>query len=198
MDLIRSLNLRLDELYNNRTSILMEYNLSPFKNGYGVSLDKSVPGQMTISSESQAFSNLSQVDLSSPSINTANAIFLSLGTSNTYYKHYRPISIGNQNPATWNLSADQEIRINDSLIAWKKGQTFRLVIDTQIITNGNSIYIKTDANNYANNTSSYGELIETLTASDFPISFGRTGRPIIEITCTDPVNFKFQVDKIIR
>ena len=74
----------------------------------------------------------------------------------------------------------------------------RLVIDTQVVTNSYNIIIKTDALNASNQVSAYSVIIDTLTQADFPVNYGRTGRPIIEITCTDPVNFTFQVDKIIR
>ena len=198
MDLIGSLNSQLNDLYSNRTSILMEYNMLPFKNGYGISLDKSVSGQMTIANTMQNYSSMSQVDLSNTSINIGNVCTFDLGVSNTYIKHYKPISNTNLNPMYWNPSADLEIRINDSINTWKTGQILRLVIDTQIILGTSSIYIKTDANNLTNQSSPYGFLLTTLTSSDFPDTYGRTGRPIIEITCTNAVNLTFQVDKIIR
>jgi hypothetical protein len=198
MDLIDSLNSRLDDLHNNQTSLQLSYNLAPFKKGYGIVLDKTVPGQMTIASDVQAYSNMSQVDLSSTLINILNVTTLTLGTSNTYYKHYKPISQNNLNPASWTLTSDQTIKLDDSVYNWRKGQTVRLVIDTQIVPNNYTIYIKTDAANASNQVAEYSVIIDTLTQADFPVNYGRTGRPIIEITCIDPVNFVFQVDKIIR
>lgn len=198
LDLIRSVNIRVDELYNNETAILLDYNLAPFKPGYGIVLDKHVPGQMTIASDLQSYSTVSQIDLSSPTVNTANVAPLSLGVSNTYYKHYKPVSSTNSNPAIWHLANDQEIRLNDEINTWKKGQTVKLIIDTQIIPSSNTIYIKTDSQNASNLAAPYNVTITTLSAADFPVNYGRTGRPIIEITCIDPLNFTFQVDKIIR
>ena len=198
MDLIDSLNSRLDDLFNNRTSLQLDYNLAPFRKGYGIVLDRHVPGQMTIASDVQAYSNMKQIDLSDPTVNALNLITLPLGVSNTYYKHYKPISPTNSNPATWTITSNQEIKIDDSVFNWRKGQTLRLIIDTQIVTNSYNITIKTDALNASNQVSAYSVIIDTLTQADFPINYGRTGRPIVEITCTDPVNFTFQVDKIIR
>lgn len=198
MQLINSLNQQLDDLYNNRTSILMSYDLTPFKNGYGISLDKSVAGQMTVANTSQMYSSPSQVNLASPSVTVANVCSLNLGVSNTYVKHYKPISNTNLNPSPWTLSSDLEIRINDSVNKWKAGQVFKLVIDTQIIPEDFTIYVKTDASNMTNQSAPYGRIITTLTSADFPENYGRTGRPIVEITCTDQVNLVFQVDKIIR
>ena len=199
MTLISSLNQQLDDLYNNRTSILMSYNLAPFKNGMGISLDKNISGQMTIHNIAQAYSKLDQINLASPTYTVSNICTLDLGVYNTYAKHYKPISSTNLNPSPWSLSSDLEIRINDSVNKWKTGQVFKLVIDTQIIPgNDYTVYIKTDANNITNQSAAYGRIITTLNVADFPENFGRTGRPIIEITCTDSVNLIFQVDKIIR
>lgn len=197
MQLIASLNQQITDLYNNRTSILMSYDLAPFKNGYGVNIDKSVPGQVTFSNNAQLYSSSSQINLASTTVNVANVCTLDLGVSNTYIKHYKPVSNINLNPS-WNLSADLEIRINDSVNTWKTGQIMKFVIDTPIIPGDYVIYIKTDAKNATNQSAAYGRIITTLTETDFPQNFGRTGRPMLEITCTDSVNLTFQVDKIIR
>jgi len=176
----------------------MSYDLAPFKNGYGVNIDKSVPGQVTFSNNAQLYSSSSQINLASTTVNVANVCTLDLGVSNTYLKHYKPISNVNLNPSVWTLSADLEIRLNDSVNTWKTGQVVKFVIDTQIIPGDFVIYIKTDAKNATNQFAAYGRIITTLTEADFPQNFGRTGRPMLEITCTDSVNLTFQVDKIIR
>lgn len=199
MQLISSLNQQITDLYNNNTSILMSYTLKPFIEGFGITLDKSINGQMTISNSAQLYSTASQINLASPTINVANVCKLALGVSNTYYRHYKSISNTNLNPSPWTLTSSTDIKIDDSINSWKKGQIFKLVIDTQIIPSSQyTIYIKTDANNITNQSSAYGRIITTLSSADFPENFGRTGRPIIEIICTDSVNLVFQVDKIIR
>lgn len=198
MLLIDSLNKQLDDLYNSRTSILMTYDLAPFKNSYGILLDKTIAGQMTISNTAQLYSSATQLNLASPSVTVGNVCVLDLGISNTYIKHYKPISNTNLNPSPWSLSSDLEIRINDATNKWKTGQVFKLVIDTQIMPEDFIIYVTTDANNITNQAAPYSRIITTLTAADFPDNYGRTGRPIVEITCTDHVNLVFQVDKIIR
>jgi hypothetical protein len=198
MQLISSLNQQIDDLYNNRTSILMEYTLAPFKSAYGIALDKSITGQMTVTNTAQLYSKNSQINLASSAVTVSNVCTLDLGVSNTYVKHYKPISNNNLNPSTWTLSSNLEIRINDSVNTWKTGQTLKFVIDTPIIPGSYSIYIKTDANNLTNQPTAYGRVITALTSADFPENFGRTSRPIVEITCTDSVNLIFQVDKIIR
>ena len=115
-----------------------------------------------------------------------------MSSAGPYYKH-------SKSGPVWTVSSNQEIRINDTTYGWKKGKKFRLVIDTAINPNTSYYFtIKTDANNALNQTSAYSKVITTLTQADFLTTYGRTQRPIIEITCTDPVNFTFEVDKIIR
>jgi hypothetical protein len=196
--MIISINAQLNALYANETSILMEYNLAPFKSGYGITLDKSVPGQMTIVSSDQAYSKLTQLNMASTDVTLLNVCTLTLGLAGTYVKHYKPISNTNLNPSPWTLSTDIEIKINDSVNKWKLGQVFKLIFDTTVIPGEYSIYIKTDANNITNQSTAYSRIITILNSADFPDTYDRTGRPIIEITCTDPVNLIFQADKIIR
>lgn len=191
MDLISDLNSQIDDLYNNRTALTLEYELSAFREGYGVALDKLTPGAMTIASSAQTYSSTTKLDLSSPSVNSSNVVTFDLGTAGTYYKH-------NKAGGLWTLTANQEIRIKDSQFKWKKGQTFRLVIDTAIEPVSYTIAIKTDYANQLNQPSAYGKTITTLGAADFLTTNGNQRRPIIEITCTDPVNLTFEVDKIIR
>ena len=190
MALIADLNTQIDDLYNNRTSLLLNYNLEAFREGYGISMDKRTPGYLTLSTNSQNYSTTSQVDLSNPAVNVGNTVTLDLGQAGTYIKH--------QKNSTWTLTSNQQIIIRDRSFKWKKGQTFRLVIDTPVDPDLYNITIKTDYDNALNGPAQYSKTIAILTGADFPSTNGRTKRPIIEITCTDPVNFTFEVDKILR
>lgn len=187
---IADLNTQIDDLYNNRTSLLLNYNLEAFREGYGVSLDKRTPGYLTLSTSAQSYSSAVQVDLSNPAVNVSNTVTLDLGQAGTYVKH--------QKSSTWTLASNQQIIIRDRTFKWKKGQVFRIVIDTPVDPDLFNITIKTDYDNSLNGPSQYSKTIAILTGADFPNTNGRTKRPIIEITCTDPVNFTFEVDKILR
>ena len=180
-NLITGLNLRLNNFITGKSSLSTSYDLEPFKPGQGIELDKTVPQRLTISSTVQAYSKIVDVNLAS---STSNIFTESLGTSNTYIKH--------SSGSVFSLSSDFEIRIDNLLNFWKNGQVLKIVFDSQIIPTNYNIKIKTGVR------SNYGVTIATLTASDFPISYGRTGRPIVEITCINSQNFTFQVDKIIR
>jgi hypothetical protein len=63
---------------------------------------------------------------------------------------------------------------------------------------GYTITIKTDAKNKLGNPASYGKTIAILTASDFPTTYGRNGRPIISIICQNDRTLDFIVDKRTR
>jgi hypothetical protein len=180
-NLITNLNSRLNSFVAGKTSLSTSYDLAPFKPGQGISIDKTIPQQLTIASTVQAYSKVSEINLKS---NNSNTFTESLGISNTYIKH--------SNGSVFSLSSDFDIRIDNSLNSWKNGQVLKIVFDSQIIPNNYNIKIKTRADN------NYSLTIATLTAADFPISYDRTGRPIVEITCINSQNFTFQVDKIIR
>jgi hypothetical protein len=173
--------------------LTLNYQLDALRQGYGIHLDRLTPGQLTFSSNSQNYSSVASGDLSSPSLNSSNIITLGLDRASTYFKHSRT------NGTEWVLPANQEIRIDDSLFAWKAGQTFRLIIDTALEPDSYLISIKTDAKNILSQTSPYGKTITTLGPPDFlGASVFRTKRPIIDITCVDPINLTFEVDKILR
>ena len=180
-NLITGLNLRLNNFISGKSSLSTSYDLEPFRPGQGIELDKTIPQRLTISSTVQAYSKVVDINLAS---STSNIFTESLGKSNTYIKHI--------SGSVFSLSSNFEIRIDNLLNNWKTGQVLKIVFDSQIIPTNYNIKIKTDIR------SNYSVTIATLTSSDFPISYGRTGRPIVEITCINSQNFTFQVDKIIR
>jgi len=77
---------------------------------------------------------------------------------------------------------DLYIYIDDSTIAWQVGHVFKIAFDT-ININGNSIIIKTGK------TSGFTKTIATIEPDQLI-----TAKPYIEITCLDPVNYKFEAD----
>ena len=193
MKLIDSVNQRIEDILSNSTSLLITYNTALFKQGYGVSLDKRIPGEITFNSNIQNYSAVSVMDISA---NTLGIKTMPLGIAGTQIRHLK-LNMS-MSPISYSMTNDITLQIDDTINAWKKGQVLRLVFDSQIIPSTYSIYVKTDALNITNQISPYGVQIVALTASDFPTSYGRTGTSIIEMTCTDPVALTFVVDKIIR
>jgi hypothetical protein len=89
------------------------------------------------------------------------------------------------------LSRDLEILINDEKLAWKKGQTLRLVFDDELVLGIYDVKIKTDAANRTN-TGQYGKLVAALDNIDF----GASNKPIFDIICMNEQTLSFRVDKI--
>jgi hypothetical protein len=193
MDLIDSANSRIDEILSNNTSLQITYNTDSFKSGYGVSLDKHIPGEITFYSDIQAFSRINDADFS---VNTLGSRTESLGIGGTQIRHLKVNGSGS--PIPWTMDRNLTLFIDDSSNTWKAGQSLKIVCDSQIIPNSYTITIKTDSQNIVNAGSQYSVIIATLTAADFPTTYGRTGKPIIEIVCKDPKTLTFSVDKIIR
>lgn len=185
--LIDSTNARIDEILTGNTSLEISYSTAPFKQGYGMILDKRIPGEITFASNTQQYSSISTIDISS---NTLGIKTENVGIAGTMIRHYKA--------TPYTMTSDLTLRLNDTINPWKKGQTLRLVFDSQVIPNSYNLYIKTDALNITNQIAEYGVTIATLNAADFVTTYGRSGKPIIEITCTDPKTLSFVVDKIIR
>ena len=193
MDLIDSTNARIDEILSNSTSLQIKYNTDSFKSGYGVSLDKHIPGEITFYSDIQAFSKIIESDFSS---NTLGSRTESLGIGGTQIRHLKVNGSGS--PIPWTMDRNLTLYIDDSSNIWKAGQSLKIVCDSQIIPNSYTITIKTDSQDIVNAGSQYSVIIATLTSADFTTTYGRTGKPIIEIVCKDPKTLTFVVDKIIR
>jgi hypothetical protein len=193
MGLIESTNNRIDEILTGSTSLQISYNMDAFKPGYGISLGKLIPGQITIGSNVQAYSDVAEVDFST---NTLGVKTISLGIASTQIRHLK--LNGSSSPIPFNLSQNLTINIDDSINTWKKGQLLRVVCDSPIIPGPYTITLKTDSQNITNALSANSVLIATLTAADFPTNYGRTAKPIIEIVCTNAETLTFAVDKIIR
>lgn len=193
MDLIDSTNARIDEILSNTTSLQIKYNTDSFKPGYGVFLDKRIPGEITFYSDIQAFSKIIESDFSS---NTLGSRTESLGIGGTQIRHLKVNGSGN--PIPWTMDRNLTLFIDDSFNTWRAGQSLKIVCDSQIIPDSYTITIKTDSQDIVNAGSQYSVIIATLTSADFVTTYGRTGKPIIEIVCKDPKTLTFVVDKIIR
>jgi hypothetical protein len=193
MDLIDSLNTKVDNLLMNKTAIALTYQTDLFKEGYGISLDKTVANELKIKSNVQAFSTISEVDFS---VNTAGAKTVSLGEGGTQVRHLKLNS--SSSPIPFNLTRDITIYVDDSVNSWKSGQALKVVFDSPVVPGAYSITIKTDSQNITNAAFANSVILAKLTAADFPTNYGRTAKPIVDIVCKNSKTLTFVVDKIIR
>jgi hypothetical protein len=177
-------------IINNQTSVEVSYNLDLFKQGSGISLDRSTPNEVTVNSINQDFTIGNDMGKGTFTQNGNNEINL-LRFSN-YFKH-----VNNGNPLT--LTGDLTIRINDNQANWKNGQRFRLSFGDivypgqyfiNILTNSQGKYPISNPS-----TVSYSTSIITL---DDDIFATQGYKPVLDIVCIDENNLEFQVDIIGR
>jgi hypothetical protein len=175
-------------IINNQTSVEVSYNLDLFKQGSGISLDRSTPNEVTVNSINQDFTIGNDMGKGTFTQNGNNEINL-LRFSN-YFKH-----VNNGNPLT--LTGDLTIRINDNPANWKNGQRFRLSFGDIIYPGQYFINVLTNSQGkypISNpSTVSYSTSIITL---DNDIFETQGYKPVLDIVCIDENNLEFQVDII--
>ncbi|CAB4158535.1 hypothetical protein UFOVP699_16 [uncultured Caudovirales phage] len=178
--MIENTNDRLNSILNGTSNITISYDLSAIRPGLGIGVDTRTPGIARISNLNQSY-NISNNSVTNVFSNNV----IDLVNYTNYVVHQNGgISIG--------LANDLEIFINDTNVAWKKGQVLRLVFEDELDPGIFDIKIYTDALN-KNNTGIYGKLLAVYSDLDFSVS---SNKPIFEIVCLDDVNFVFRIDKI--
>ncbi len=137
--MIENTNDRLNSILNGTSNITISYDLSAIRPGLGIGVDTRTPGIARISNLNQSYniSNNSVTNIFSNNV-------IDLVNYTNYVVHQNGgISIG--------LANDLEIFINDTNVAWKKGQVLRLVFEDELDPGIFDIKIYTDALN-KNNT----------------------------------------------
>jgi hypothetical protein len=193
-DLIAQNYQEITNIYANLTSVNMSYNLDVIKSGSGISIDKSIPNQLTFNNTVQGY-NIP----SSPFINVLTD-FKSTATSWNKtialnpYSNYIKIDNGLANAFNKNIN----IYIDDTYVRWVTGQTYRIVVDANypmdMYTQGSfNLSIFTDAIDRAKNGIPYGVEAGIMYSSDF---YTAKGAPRIEIICVDAATYTFTFDLI--
>ena len=188
LDLIAKNADEIQNLANGTVSTTLQYNTSVLRQGSGITLDKTVPNQVTFSSNVQQYKCMAPVDENGTEI-TASAplnlnvsipkVFVELGT----YTNMLRLPVENT------AGGDLLIYIDDLATQFKTGQVVRLVFTTDLDTSRN-IRVFTDSSNRLG-TGVYGKEIANITSSDL------STRPIIEFICLEQgvLNFTFDIIK---
>jgi hypothetical protein len=190
MDLIQRNYTEIQNIYNNLTTVQMAYNLDVIKQGSGISLDKSVPNQISFSSNIQQYNSPSIVNVLSDFTPTSNN-WSKIQALNSY-TNYLKISNGISNA----FNRDINIYINDTDIRWQTGQVYKIVVDKDypidMYTLGSyDLNIYTDALDRAGNGIAYSVQVGLIASADF---YTAKGVPQIEIVCLDAQNYVFTFD----
>jgi hypothetical protein len=179
VNMIENVNDRVNGIISGNTSIQVSYNLDVIKAGPGILLDKSIPNRLKISNSTQEY-NIENTSITN--IFTNNNV--RLGRFSNYVRHENaglPIT----------LTKDLELFINDTDIAWSKGQSLQLVIHDAIDLGIYNLKIYTDALNKLG-LGEFGKNIVNLNDADF----ASDDTPIFQITCINSDTLEFKVDKI--
>lgn len=177
----------IQNILQNQTSVQLSYNLDLLKDGNGTIVDRSVPNILKVNVVQQDYNigNNSIFTINPVSGNTVN-----LEQYTNYLKH-------KNNGLAISSSNDVVIRIDDSKLRWKKGQTLRFSIGDAIDLGNYSLVILTDAlGQYPLNTPS-GVPYSVVVAGFLNSQFSSSGfTPIFDIVCVDDVNLTFEIDQI--
>lgn len=175
-------------LINGQTSVEISYNLNLIKEGTGIKVDRSIPNQLIISNDNQAY-NIG-ADNGSVTLSTSSSNVIPLRAYGNYTKH-----VNNGIPIT--LTSDLVIRLEDTNVNWRKGQVYRFSFGDPIYPGDYSVNFLTDSKGLypLSNPSGvpYSNLIVSMGRAEF---VSKDYKPVIDIVCIDPENLVFQVDMI--
>ena len=184
----------INNIFQNRTSISIAYNLELLVPGEGIFLDKSQGGQVKIVNTSQEF-NLGAAPLVSISSNfTVNPSTYQYTDLLVPFSNYLKITDGTPS-APYVTDRDLVIRIDDSTNRWKKGQSYRISFRYGVDmsnNNGNfNLVVYTDAQDRLNTGFAYSAEAAFVTYLEFA---EKGDKPTIEIICLDPDTYTFTYD----
>lgn len=194
LELITKAHNKINSLIDGTIPVELQYNTDVLFAGKGTEVDKSIPNKIKINSTVDGY--------------TLNSVYLWNMVANTIAAQLSstlPFDAGNVGNgsgkfAIWSrleaftnrlslkglISTDPEsdlnIYIDDSLTAWKSGQTFKITFDT-INMSGNNIKI------WSSKTTGFDKLIADIDATQLI-----TNKPYIELVCINPANYQFEAD----
>ena len=190
LDLINKAHGKINQLIDGTIPVELQYNTDVIFSGRGTKVDKSVPGKIKINNEVEGYvsSDVFKWDIASQI--TAGALTASNLFDNSFANQYgvwaklnlytNRLSLKNLMNAD-PLNSNLNIYIDDSTNGWKLGQVFKIAFD-EIDVNGNNIKI------WTNKSGGWSNI------ADIDPSQLTTNKPYIELVCTDPANYVFEVD----
>lgn len=189
--LINNAHNKINQLIDGTIPVELQYNTDVIFSGRGTNIDKSIAGKIKVNNtvDGYSVSDVYKWDIASRittgALTPANPFDNSQANQYGVWAKLNPYSnrlslnnLLNQEVLNSNLN----IYIDDSTNGWRKGQVFKVAIDT-IDVNGNNINI------WTNKSSGFTSNIVTVDPSEL-----LTTKPYFEIVCVDPVNYVFEVD----
>ena len=190
LTLINNAHNKINSLIDGTIPVELQYNTDVIFAGRGTTVDKSIPGKIKVNNEVEGYvvSDLYKWDIAS-GITTGALTSTNLfeNSSANQYGVWAKLNLYTNRLSLNNvlnnesLNSSLDIYIDDSTNGWKKGQVFKIEIDT-IDVNGNNIKILTNKSG------------GWINIADIDPSQLITTKPYIELVCIDPINYVFEVD----
>ena len=193
LDMITSVNTRLNQIISGVIPTEIQYNTNVLGAGNGMKIDKSNPSMIKIVNDNNGYALNSIFDYnvisgtSGSLIAPSNPFNLNLTASNGLITRIRPFdNLIRINTNAGTLTGDLNIYLDDSINSWKNGQTIKFSFKNQLpILDTYQINIYTDKNN------SY-VLKASIDSSNI-----LSQKPYFELICVDEINKTFELE-IIR
>lgn len=194
LELITKAHNKINSLIDGTIPVELQYNTDVLFAGKGTEVDKSIPNKIKINStvDGCALNSVYLWNMAAGAIATqlSSAVQFDAGNvgngSGKFAIWSRLEAFTNRLSLKGLISTDPEsnlnIYIDDSLTAWKSGQTFKITFDT-INMSGNNIKI------WTSKTTGFDKLIADVDATQLI-----TNKPYIELVCINPANYQFEAD----
>ena len=194
LELISKAHNKINSLIDGTIPVELQYNTDVIFSGKGTKIDKSIPNKIKIDStvDGYTLSNVYLWNIAASAIATklSDGLVFDAGESGAGASKYAVWSrlelFGNRLSLKGLVSSDPNsdlnIYIDDSLVAWKIGQVFKITFDAINMT-GHNIKIWTSAN------TGFDTLIADVDATQLI-----TNKPYIELVCIDNANYQFEAD----
>lgn len=190
LDLINNAHAKINQLVDGTIPVELQYNTDVVFSGRGTTVDKSVAGKIKINNEVDGYSvsDVYKWDIASKITTGALTVTAPFDNSNAnQYGVWSKLNLYTNRLSLKNLltsdplNSNLNIYIDDSTNGWKKGQVFKIAVDT-IDVNGNNIKV------WTNKSAGWANIV------DIDPSQLLSTKPYIELVCVDPINFVFEVD----
>ena len=194
LDLITKAHDKINSLIDGTIPAELQYNIDVIFPGRGTAVDKTLDNKIKIHNTVEGYSLSTKFLWNIAGSTVVNQItatnLFDAGQSGSGTSQYgiwtKLMQYSNRLSLSQTFSsdpnADLNIYIDDSSVAWKAGQVFKVAFDT-INMGQNNIIIKTGK------ATGFDKIVATIQPSQLV-----SNKPYIEVTCISPVNYQFEAD----
>jgi len=199
LELITKAHNKINSLIDGTIPVELQYNTDVVFSGKGTKIDKSIPNKIKIDSTVDGYAlnsvylwNMAAKAIATQLSSTVTFDVATAGNGSSKFAIWTRLEAFTNRLSLMDLitqvnsqstpESDLNIYIDDSLVAWKTGQTFKITFDA-INMSGNNIKIWTSS------TSGFDTLVANIDSTQL-----LTNKPYIELVCVNPTNYQFEAD----